>query len=184
MTLAVIMLLIICSGDIETNPGPKKNTKISICYWYLNGTAAHNFSKVSLLQAIATKHEYDIKCLLETFLDSSFNAHDNRINIEKYNLLRADHTNDNKGGICIYFKENLLILRRDDLCNLTECLLTEIRMGKKKCFFTCLYRSPSQSYEEFGTFCSNFNLFLSNIKDLNPAFSIVIDDFNARNSKW
>ena len=177
------MFLIICSSDIETNPGPKKNTKISICYWYLNGTAVHNFSKVSLLQAIATKHEYDIKCLLETFLDSLFNAHDNQINIEKYNLLRADHTNDNKGAICIYFKENL-ILKRDDLCNLTECLLTEIGMGKKKCFFTCLYRSPSQSYEDFDTFCSNFNLFLSNIKDLNPAFSIVIGDFNARNSKW
>ena len=32
MTLALIMLLIICSGDIETNPGPKKNTKISFCH--------------------------------------------------------------------------------------------------------------------------------------------------------
>ena len=43
------MLLIICSGDIETNPGPKKNTKISFCHWSLNEIAAHNFSKVSLL---------------------------------------------------------------------------------------------------------------------------------------
>ena len=57
-------------------------------------------------------------------------------------------------------------------------------MGKKKCFFTCLYRSPSQSPGEFDTFCSNFNLFLPNINDLNPASSIVIGDFNARNSKW
>ena len=57
-------------------------------------------------------------------------------------------------------------------------------MGKKKCFFTCLYRSPSQSPDEFDTFCSNFNLFLSNINDLNPASSILIGDFNARNLKW
>ena len=32
MTLAMIMLLIICSGNIETNPGPKKNIKISFCH--------------------------------------------------------------------------------------------------------------------------------------------------------
>ena len=36
----------------------------------------------------------------------------------------------------------------------------------------------------FDTFCSNFNLFLSNINDLNPPSLIVIGDFNAKNSKW
>ena len=44
MTLALAMLLIICSG-IETNPGPKKNRKMSFCMWYLNGIEAHEFSK-------------------------------------------------------------------------------------------------------------------------------------------
>ena len=113
------MVLIICSGDIETNPGPKKNTKISFCHWNLNRIAAQNISKVSLLQ--------------ETFLDSSFNSLDDPINIKGYNLLRADHPNDNKRGeVCMYFKEHLPILRRDDLCNLPECFVTEIRMGTKK----------------------------------------------------
>ena len=60
MTLALKMLLIICSGDTETNPGPKKNTKISFCHWNSNGITAHNFSKVPLLQAMAATHEYDI----------------------------------------------------------------------------------------------------------------------------
>ena len=32
----------------------------------------------------------------------------------------------------MYFKEHLPILRRDDLCNLAECLVTEIRIGKRK----------------------------------------------------
>ena len=53
MTLALIMLLIICSGDIETNPGPKNNNKISFCHWNFNGIAACNFS---VLQAMATTH--------------------------------------------------------------------------------------------------------------------------------
>ena len=90
------MLRIISNGDIETNPGPEKNTKISFCHWNLNGIAAHNFSKVSLLQAMATKLEYDIICVSETFLDSSFNSLNDWINIEGYNPLRADHPNDNK----------------------------------------------------------------------------------------
>ena len=84
----------------------------------------------------------------------------------------------------MYFKEHLPVLRRDDLCNLPKSLVTVIRMGKKKCFFTCLYRSPSQSPDKFDTFCSNFYLLLSHINDLSPTFSIVISDFNARNSKW
>ena len=39
-------------------------------------------------------------------------------------------------------------------------------------------------FNEFDTFCSNPNLFLSNINDLNPGSSTVIGDFNARISKW
>ena len=39
-------------------------------------------------------------------------------------------------------------------------------------------------FNEFDTFCSNPNLFLSNINDLNPGSSTVIGDFNARTSKW
>ena len=68
MTLALIMLLIICSVDIETKQGPKKNIKMSFYDWNLHGVAAHKFSKVSLLQAMATTHDYDIICLSEMFL--------------------------------------------------------------------------------------------------------------------
>ena len=60
MTLVLIVFQIICSGDIETNPGPKKNTKISFCHWNLNRIAAYNFCKLSLLQAVVPIHEYDI----------------------------------------------------------------------------------------------------------------------------
>ena len=74
--------------------------------------------------------------------------------------------------------------RRDDLGNLPECLVTELRMGKKKYCFTCLYRSPSQSFDEFDIFCFNFSLLLSNINDLNPTSLVEIGDFSARTSKW
>ena len=83
---ALIMLLIICSSDIETNPDPKKNTKIFFCHWNSNGIAALNFSKVLLLQAMVTTHEYGIICQSETFLDFTFNLLDDQIGIEWYNL--------------------------------------------------------------------------------------------------
>ena len=50
--------------------------------------------------------------------------------------------------------------------------------------FLCLYRSPSQGREEFESFGTNFDLFLSNINDLSPACCIITGDFNARSAMW
>ena len=65
-----------------------------------------------------------------------------------------------------------------------ECLVTEINVNNVKHFFTCLYKSPSQSHEELERFCSNLDLLFSNINDQHPACSIAIGDFNAKWLKW
>ena len=70
------------------------------------------------------------------------------------------------------------------MCNLNECLVLKIRIGREKCFFSCLYRSPSQGREEFKSFCTDFDLFSSNINDLSPVCFIINGDFNARSTKW
>ena len=102
--------------------------------------------------------------------------------IEGYNLLRADHPNNKKrGGVCIYYKEHLPVIKRDELCNLNECLVLEIRIGGEKFFLLCWYRSPSQVREDFESYC---NLFLSNINDISLACSIITGTFNARSTKW
>ena len=99
--------------------------------------------------------------------------------------MRADHpSNTKRGGVCIYYKDHLPIIKRNDLCQLHDCLVTKLRIGKKKCFFTCLYRSPSQTSDEFEDFCTDINLFLSNITDLNPACSVITGDFNAKSLQW
>ena len=61
----LIHLLLVCNSDIEINPGLKTKNQISFCL------AAHNFTKVSLLQALSVTHDNDIICLSETFLDLS-----------------------------------------------------------------------------------------------------------------
>ena len=126
----LLKLLLTCCGDVESNPGPKKQYQISFCHWNLNGLAAHNFSKVSLLQAISVSKNYDLICLSETFLYPSIDSSDERITIERHNLLRADHpSNKERGGVCIYYKEHLPVIKRDDLCNLNDCLILEKRIG-------------------------------------------------------
>ena len=105
--------------------------------------------------------------------------------INGYSLLRADHPNDIKQwGLCICFKESLPLIRRNDLTNIKDCIVTEISVNNEKCFFTCLYRSPSQSHDELERFCANFDLLFSNINDLHPTCSIVLGDFNAKCLKW
>ena len=47
-----------------------------------------------------------------------------------------------------------------------------------------LYRSPSQSQEEFYDFLFSLDELLSNIISQNPIFLLVIGDFNVRNSSW
>ena len=57
-------------GDIEVNPGPKYSS-LTFCHWNLNGLAARNNIKISLLQAYAAQDNCDIICLSEAFLYSS-----------------------------------------------------------------------------------------------------------------
>ena len=48
----------------------------------------------------------------------------------------------------MFFKEHLPVIKIDDLFTLKECLVTEI-IADKKSFFSYLYRSPSQTQDEF-----------------------------------
>ena len=52
------ILLITLSGDVEQNPGPKRNAAqtLSICNWNLNSICAHNFPKLYLLRAYVNVH--------------------------------------------------------------------------------------------------------------------------------
>ena len=63
-------ILLIQSGDVELNRRPKKLSSLSFFYWNLNGIAAHDFEKISLIQSHALFCNIDIIFLSKTFLDS------------------------------------------------------------------------------------------------------------------
>ena len=132
-----------------------------------------NFIKVSLLRGYITERNFDI-CLSETFLNSSLDSEDDRLKIEEYNLIRSDHPSvSNKGGVCFYYKEHIPLVRRDDLCTLSNCLVSEIRLENEKCFPTCIYRSPSQTQHEFDNFFTNLNTLMDHINNELSICSVI-----------
>ena len=174
------------SGDIEKNPGPKTKScqSFSICHWNLNSISAHNFSKLSLLQAYNAVHKYDIICLSETYLNSSIPYDDDNLEIPGYNLIRADHPSENKrGGVCIYYK-NTLPLKVLDIHILQECINFEIKIENKLCNFIVLHRWSSQSQDTFESFIDNLELNIDATAAKNPYLIGILGDFNAKLSTW
>ena len=129
--------LIILSGDVEVNPGPKNSVSecLSICHWNLNSILAHDYSKLFLLKAYISVHKFDIICLSETYLDSTVPLDDVNLVISGYNLIRSDHpSNTKRGGVCLYYK-NYLPLRVLNISYLKECLNFELKTDNKSCSF-------------------------------------------------
>ena len=174
-------ILLIQSGDVELNPGPKKSSSLSFFHWNLNGIAAHDFAKISLIQSHALFYNIDIIFLSETFLDLSIQTNNPKLNIPGYTFLRSDHpSNIEKGGVCMFYKDHQPVIRCDDLCALTECIVVEVNLGGKSLFFTSNYRSPSQTVDEFESYCQSLHLTLTNIDDTSPFSFVLIGGFNAR----
>ena len=182
-------MLLLEPGDIETNPGPRRSFFIKFCQWDLNGLGAHDFLKMPLIEAFITTHNFDIICLSETFLDSSLDISDTTININGYSLLRAVHlSNTKRGGVRMYYKNYLPIIRRTDLSDLQEITemieIAEVTVDKGRCFLTFLYRSSSQNDDKPETFCSGLTFLLNKINKSQPSCLVLLGHFNAKQSKW
>ena len=101
-----------------------------------------------------------------------------------YELIRVDQpSNQKRGGICIYHKYFLPIKVNNISCS-KECLNFSVSVYGKQCNITLIYRSRSQSLEEFDKFFLNFEFLLDYIVNRNPFVSIIIGDFNARSNNW
>ena len=123
-------------------------------------------------------YKYDFICLSETYLDSSIP--DNLIDIEGYKLIRANHPdNIKRGGVCIYYKESLPV-RVISLPYFKEALLLEMSNNNKKVMVSVIYRSPSQTNDEFEAFLSTFQMLLNDINNREPSLSVIIGEFNSR----
>ena len=75
-------------------------------------------------------------------------------------------------------------LRVLDIKYLHECINFEIKIGDKLCNFVALYRSPSQTQDEFEKFSDNLELDLGTLSQKNPFLVVAIGDFNTTSKSW
>ena len=89
-----------------------------------------------MIEAFISTHNFDILCLPESLLDSTIDINDGNINISGYAVLRADHpSNSKRGGVCIYFKQSLPLIRNDNLSTVQKTIVTEIPVENEACFY-------------------------------------------------
>ena len=92
-----------------------------------------------------------------------------------------DHQSNSKlGGDCIFCK-SFLPLRVCNIRLLDECINFELKIGDKLYRFVALYRSPSQTWDEFLSFSHNFEV---NLERFRKQSVVAISYFNARLRHW
>ena len=93
-----------------------------------------------------------------------------------YTFVPANNpANTRHGGVGLFYKNSLPVIIRNDL-SFNESIVVELKFGRKKIFFTVLYRSPACDHTspEFLAFLSNLENLYLNIKAENPFFLQVI----------
>ena len=89
-------------------------------------------------------------------------------------MIRSDHpSNTKRGRVCLYYK-NYLPLRVLNISYLKECLNSELKIGDKSSNFIALYRSPSQSQDDFETFSDNFEMTLETLAQKGSILTTII----------
>ena len=148
------------SNDISKNPGPHfQNTFFNFMSWNLNSLVKDNFQRVSLIEAHNSFFNYDLISICETSLNDSVELPEPLLN--EYTFVSANNpANKRNGGVGLFYKNSLPVVVRNDL-SFDESIVVELKFGRKKIFFTVLYRSPSFDHNS-----SNFRVFLSNFRNL------------------
>ena len=109
-------------------------------------------------------------CLSEPYLDSSVSSDNDNLYIRDYKLVRAGHPeNIKRGGVSDYFKEPLPVSCLPNLY-LKECLIFEISIDNKRDYVVSIYRSLSQTFDDFNSFTTNLEKLVINISSTNPHF--------------
>ena len=156
--LWVASRIISLSVEMDINPGPTVKSVFFDMLLEFKQQSAHMFTKVSLLSAYISVHKFDIICLSETYLISKIPSDDENLDIPGYNHIREYHpSNSKRGGLCVYYKSSLPFTVIN-VKYLQEPISFELRIGGKCCKFSCFYRSPSHTQDEFETFLKNFEL--------------------------
>ena len=150
--------------------------------WNVNSMAKDNFPRVRLIEAHNSIFNYDLISICET--NDSVELPE--ILLNDYMFVSVNNpANTRHGGVVLFNKNSLPVKIRNDL-SFDESIVVELKFGRKKIFFTVLYRSPASNHAspEFQTFLSNLEYLYSNIQAENPFATFFTGDFNAHTQSW
>ena len=161
----IVGMMLILSGNVHGNPGPT-DSNLKFFHWNLDIITARDNTKILLIEAYSSVFNYDLIAISDTRLDRSISNEDIQIERFCYNVFRNDHPSNTRisDGVCLYYKENIPIRRRNDLAILQETIVTEISLRRKKVFFMVQYRNPNQTSDEFDLFLDRLQLTIDRIK--------------------
>ena len=179
------MLLLLLANDIEINPGPTHDDNFfTFMNWNLNSLAKNDFERMKLIEAHNSLFNYDLISLCETGLNSIITIPDPLLN--DYTFISANNINNvSHGGVGLFYKNSLPTINRSDLA-FEESIVVELKFGRKKFFFTVLYRSPSIKHKspEFAEFLKKFKDLHTKIQAENPFATFYTGDFNGHSQFW
>jgi len=189
-----LTFLLTLSGDIETNPGPIDNKKLSIDHpnmslYYLNAQSikatSKDKSKLIEFKNLVYTLKPDLFAVSETWLIKETDSK-SVISSDYYQLFRKDRVNQIGGGVALLVKNDLWSKEREDLyspiktCN--EIIAVEIRPNpQRKIIVLSCYRSQAHKTSEFLVNLDHVldKSILNGFKDI-----IVLGDFNYSDIKW
>ena len=144
--------LLLLSGDINLNPGPKHSVEIANDTWQpfkrrglhlLHININSLLPKIDELSSIAKETNAAIIGVTESKLDDSILNEE--IKIEGYDLLRCDR-NRHGGGVACYIKQNICYKKKNIFDNQLENIIFDILLPKIKPFTVGIfYRPPNQN---------------------------------------
>ena len=89
-------ILLLISGNVETNPGPQQQNCLKFFHWNLNSICARGRIKIPLIEAYNSVHKFDVIGLSETMLDDTISDEDIRIEGFSREVYRSDHPSNTK----------------------------------------------------------------------------------------
>ena len=155
--------------------------------WNCNSIAKDDFRRLRLLEAQNSVSNYDLISLCETSLNDQVKLPDPDTYLNnEYTFISSNRPDNSRhGGVGLFYKNSLPLKVRNDL-SFAESIVVELKFGRKKIFFTVLYRSPSFNHTtaEFANFILNFRDLYRKIKQENPYMTFFTGDFNGQSQVW
>ena len=110
----VILMLVISSGSVKTNPGPNTNSqnRLSFAMWNLDSLPSRDYSRIPVVESLQAVHNFDIFAVCKSSLNELIP--DESVSIHGFTpaSFRADKClTAHNGAVCLYFKESLPIKR-------------------------------------------------------------------------